>query len=64
MFFIFYTNFGYGPDASFSTEEEAIVFARSKGFEATVRYKDAVVNKPVGCWSPIGGYRSFFVEAY
>jgi hypothetical protein len=56
MFTVFYVNFWYGPDVEFKTVEEAIEFAKSKGFETAIRRNR---SDAVGYWSPIGGYRKF-----
>jgi len=58
MYKIHFTNFGYGPDDSFATISEAVDFAKSKGFDATI-YK-ATNGEAVGAWSIIGGYRKLF----
>lgn len=55
MFTIFYVNFRYSPDDTFDSVNEAIEFAKSKGFEVAIRRN----GKAIGYWSPIGGYRKF-----
>lgn len=55
MFTIFYVNFWYGPEVSFATVEEAVAYAKTKGFEAAIRRN----GDAVGYWSLIGGYRKF-----
>lgn len=55
MFSIFYVNFWYGPEQSFETVEQAIDYARSKGFDAAIRRN----GEAIGYWSIIGGWRKF-----
>jgi hypothetical protein len=54
-FTIFYTNFWYGPEIEFETLEEALTYAKSKGFDAAIRLN----GETIGSWSIIGGYRKF-----
>ena len=58
MFNVFYTNFGYSAPQDFATVEDAIEYARSKGFEATI--DDG--NNLVASWSPIRGTRRYPVS--
>lgn len=53
MFTVSLTNFGTYFTNTFSTFEEAVEFAKSKGFEATIGYEKA--NGVAGTWSPISG---------
>jgi hypothetical protein len=55
MFKVSLTNFGILFPDSFETFEAAVVFVKSKGFEATIFDTKNVV----GSWSPIGGTRRF-----
>jgi hypothetical protein len=55
MYTIFYTNFWYGPEIEFATLEEALTYAKSKGFDAAIRLN----GETIGSWSIIGGYRKF-----
>lgn len=47
------TNFGIHFPQTFDSFEDAVEFAKSKGFEATIGYEPA--NGVAGTWSPIGG---------
>lgn len=64
MFKIHYTNFGYWADARLATIEEAIAYARSKGFEVGI-YEDHAPNRVsaqgpcVASWSPLYGTRTY-----
>ena len=35
-YFVYYTNFGYAAEPSFDTVEDALNYAKTKGFEATI----------------------------
>lgn len=55
MYTIFFVNFWYGPGDEFATCDEAIAFAKTKGFDAAIRRN----GEAVGYWSIIGGFRKF-----
>lgn len=55
MYRCFLINFGYFLQESKDSQEDAVVYGRSKGFEFTVFNGD----EPVCTWSPIGGLRRF-----
>lgn len=55
MFTIFFTNFWYGPDKSWSTFEEALCAAKGYGFDCIIRRN----GDGVGYWSIIRGYCKF-----
>jgi len=67
MFFVYFTNFGYGADQAFLTAEAALEFAKNKGFAAVITdgppaamsKEDSIISKCkiMGYWSPIGGWR-------
>jgi len=50
---VFWTNFGYASQEEFDSVEAAVVYARSKCFEASFWS----VDEFQGSWSPIGGFR-------
>jgi len=54
MFYVSLTNFGTYFAERFATFEEAVAFARAKGFEATIHHTAGGV---AGTWSPLGGAR-------
>lgn len=51
---VLFTNFQYFASINFDTEDLAIEFAKSRGYEATI-YDE---KEPISSWSPIGGRRS------
>ena len=51
---VHFVNFHYDSGRNFNTVQEAVNFAISKCFEATIADQD---NKVVAFWSPIGGLR-------
>lgn len=53
MFRVFFVNFNYFADASFASFYEAVDFAKSKSFEASI-YDGSRVT---AIWSPISGLR-------
>jgi hypothetical protein len=55
MFQVSLTNFGTKFSNSFATFEQAVEFAKSKGFECTIHSGNSVA----GTWSPIGGSRQW-----
>lgn len=52
-FRVFYTNFDYFAQYTFSSYDEAIAYGKSKGFEFCVY----LGSELVGSWSPIGGHK-------
>lgn len=53
MFSVYLTNFQNHLEPRFASFEEAVAFARSKGFEASI----LLGRVCVGAWSPICGAR-------
>ncbi len=53
------TNFHYYVDGDFSSLDEAVAAAKTKGFEVAIHFKDGGGTTVVGSWSPIGGLRNF-----
>jgi len=63
MFKVYWTNHGYCAAETFSSLQEAVDYAKSKCFEATI-YNGAkeawkATETAVASWSPIGGLRSY-----
>lgn len=54
------TNFGTKFADTFKTFEDAVKFAKTKGFEATISEDD--LNEIAGTWSPIGGARRWHIQ--
>lgn len=53
MFQVQLTNFGTYLADKFNSFEQAVLFAKSKGFEATIH--DNKNGGVAGCWHPING---------
>lgn len=53
MFKIYFINFGYTAEPSFAKLEDAIAYAKSKGFEAAIMQNKLIV----GSWSFFSGYK-------
>jgi hypothetical protein len=52
-FSVSHTNFGRHFEECFATFDDAVTFAKAKGFEATIH--DVINGGVAGTWSPIGG---------
>lgn len=57
MFQVSLTNFGVYFAEKFNSFADAVEFAKSKGFEATIH--DTKNGGVAGTWSPIGGARKW-----
>jgi hypothetical protein len=54
MFRVYFTNFCYFAEPAFDTLEDAIAYAKSKTFDATIYGGRHII----GAWSYFGGYRN------
>ena len=55
MYRVYFINFDYYADATFSTMEEALQRARKAGFDSRIE-KDGIM---VASWSILGGLREY-----
>lgn len=57
MFNVFFTNFGYALDRTFTTKEDAVLAGKQTGFEFQVIQKDDSGSSTIGYFTVFGGYR-------
>lgn len=53
------TNFNYYLDAQFARQEDAVAYAKTKGFETAIHLTHGGGTQVVGYWGPLGGFRPF-----
>jgi hypothetical protein len=60
MFRVYWVNHNYFAQDTFPTVDEALDYARSKGFDATVwRGQGTSIEDMVAAWSTFGGVRRY-----
>ncbi len=58
MYSIWFTNFGYSPEARYASLKEAVAAAQKAGWDALI-YQGENQDTLIGTWSIIGGLRRF-----